>query len=302
MHRRPEQLALQRRDLPRRDLRADVIRSDRWPRGVGRRQDGSGGVRARFWRLRFMSRFLLRAFGIVAYAVSIATLVTFIGFVSGVAVPKSVDDGAAVGAPAAIAADLLLVAFFGVIHSVMARASWKRVWTRYVPPAGERSLYVLIASAQIALLAWQWRPIPAPLWQITGGMAWVVRSIQALGWATLFVSSFLIDHFELFGLRQAFGRPSSSTALRTPLLYRWVRHPIYVGLLVGMWSAPLMTAGHALLSSLLTIYILVGVRHEERDLVRQFGDDYRRYQLEVPMLLPVPRLRLRRLSKGVVPE
>jgi protein-S-isoprenylcysteine O-methyltransferase Ste14 len=249
-----------------------------------------------------MNRLLLRGFGIAAYAASFATLNYFIAFVSGMGVPKTVDSGAAGGVPAAIAINLLLVAFFGVVHSVMARPGWKRAFAKYVPPAAERSLYVLIASAQLALLAWQWRPIPLPIWQTTGVLALALRSIQVLGWITLFASSFFIDHFDLFGLRQAFERPPSSTVLRTPGLYRWVRHPIYVGWLVGMWSAPSMTAGHALLASLLTLYILVGIRHEERDLVRQFGDEYRRYQREVPMLVPAPRLRLRRLSKSAVPE
>src|SRR5262249_29962712 len=155
----------------------------------------------------------------------------------------------------------------------------KRLWARLVPPAAGRSLYVLVATLQIALLCWQWRPLPTPrLWSATGTAALALTAIQAAGWATQLLSTFLLDHFELVGLRQAFGRTPVTPTFRTPLLYRVVRHPLYFGFLLAFWSAPTMTLGHFLLAALLTAYLLVGIRHEERDLVRTFGEAYRRYQ------------------------
>jgi protein-S-isoprenylcysteine O-methyltransferase Ste14 len=240
-----------------------------------------------------MSRLAVRCFALVAYAAFLGVFVYFIGFAGGIGVPRAVDDGAETAPGAAAAIDIGLVLFFGVAHSVMARAWFKRAWTRVVPPAAERSAYVLVASAQLALLCWQWRPIVAPvLWQATGPAALALRTLGLAGWTLVLASSFLIDHFELFGLRQAFaGRDPAPPSLRTPLFYRVVRHPLYLGILVGLWAAPVMSAGHLLLAALMTAYILVGVHHEERDLLRLFGDEYRRYQERVPMLLPLPRLR-----------
>jgi protein-S-isoprenylcysteine O-methyltransferase Ste14 len=237
-------------------------------------------MRARIFRLPGMTRVL----SLAAYAAFLAVFVYFMGFVAGIGVPRSVDDGAS--APWAAAIDLALVAFFGVVHSVMARAWFKRAWTRAVPAAAERSVYVLVASAQMALLCWQWRPLGPTLWSTSGALALALRAVEALGFVTLVGATFFIDHFELFGLKQGFGRASSAPALRTPFLYRWVRHPMYLGLLVGLWVSSTMTAGHLLLAASMTAYILIGVRHEERDLVRAFGDDYRTYQARVGCLLP----------------
>jgi protein-S-isoprenylcysteine O-methyltransferase Ste14 len=238
-----------------------------------------------------MSRLAVRSFALIAYGAFVGAFTYLIGFVSGIGVSRTVD-GLTASPGAAIAIDVALVGCFGVAHSVMARPRFKRAWTRVVPPAAERSVYVLVASAQIALLCWQWRPIGEPvLWRTTGAAAVVVQAVAMLGWGISLVSSHLIDHFELFGLRQAFGAPRAVAVpvLRTPLFYRWVRHPLYFGMLVGLWVTPVMTAGHVLLAGLFTAYTLIGVRHEERDLVRVFGDAYRRYQWRVPMLLPMPR-------------
>lgn len=229
------------------------------------------------------------ALGVFAYVAFNVTFVYFIGFVGGILVPRTVDSGAAASPAVALAMDLALVAFFGVVHSVMARPRWKRAWTRIVPPSGERSVYVLVASLQLALICWQWRPVGGTVWSTTGILASLLFVLFGLGWAMVLTSSFLIDHFELFGLRQAFGRVSAEPRFRTPLLYRAVRHPLYLGMLLGLWCAPVMTVSHLLLAALFTAYILIGVRHEERDLVRVFGDEYRRYQAEVPMLLPFLR-------------
>jgi protein-S-isoprenylcysteine O-methyltransferase Ste14 len=233
---------------------------------------------------------MVRIYALLAYTAFLAAFSYLIGFVAGWGVPKGIDDGSPTSPVLAVAIDLGLIVFFGMAHSLMARASFKRLWTRIVPPAAERSTYVLVASAQLALLCWQWRPIGTlPLWTATGTLALGVHALQVAGWGIALLSTYLIDHFALFGLRQAFGGSASEPALRSPLLYRWVRHPLYFGMLLAFWSAPTMSAGHLLFSSLLTVYILIGVRHEERDLVRVFGEEYRRYQAAVPMLIPLPR-------------
>jgi protein-S-isoprenylcysteine O-methyltransferase Ste14 len=222
---------------------------------------------------------MTRVTSLVAYLAFLAVFAYLMGFVGGVGVPKTVDDGGAT--PWAVPIDLALVAFFGVAHSVMARASFKRAWTRVVPAAAERSVYVLVASAQIALLCWQWRPVGPTLWSTSGTLALGLRAVEALGFATVVGATFLIDHFELFGLKQ-----SAAPRFRTPFLYRWVRHPMYLGLLVGLWVSSTMTLGHLVLAASMTAYILIGVRHEERDLERLFGDEYRAYQARVGCVLP----------------
>jgi protein-S-isoprenylcysteine O-methyltransferase Ste14 len=236
-----------------------------------------------------MQRLIIRFYALFAYAAFLAAFVYLTGFVAGWGVPKALDDGPS-GSPAlAVVIDVSLALFFGLAHSVMARAGFKRIWTKVVPAAAERSTYVLVASAQLALLAWQWRPIALEVWTTSGALALTVCALQVTGWTIALLSTYLIDHFELFGLRQAFGVRAQPPRLRTPLLYSWVRHPLYFGTLLAFWSAPTMSAGHLLFSTLFTLYILIGARHEERDLVRMFGDEYRRYQAAVPMLIPLPR-------------
>ena len=238
-------------------------------------------------------RLAIRAFGLTAYAAFLGAFVYFIGFTAGLLPGKPPAPPVQ-----ALAIDLALVAFFGVAHSAMARPRFKQAWTRVVPTAAERSVYVLVASAQLTLLCWQWRPLAGPpLWQATGWAALALQALQSLGWATVLLSSFLLDHFEMFGLRQTFGRMGAGLpSLRMPLLYRLVRHPIYLGLLVALWSAAALDSGRLLLGALLTAYLLIGVRHEERDLLRTFGDEYRRYQERVPGLLPWPRPAVARVT------
>lgn len=239
-----------------------------------------------------MSRLATRGFALASYATFLAVNTYLVGFVTGIGVPRTVDQGPVASPLTALAIDAALVLFFGAAHSVMARASFKRMWTRVVPQAAERSFYVLVASLQLALLCWQWRPIAEPmLWRASGSAALVLLAVGQLGWMMALVSTFLIDHFALFGLRQAFARsaPTDVLVLRTPFLYRWVRHPLYLGMLIGLWVAPAMSVGHLLLAALFTGYVLIGAHHEERDLLRVYGEQYRRYQEQVPMLLPIPR-------------
>ncbi len=235
-------------------------------------------------------------YGGFVYVFFLATFLYAIGFVGNVGVPKSIDAGGAAAPLAnALAVDVVLLGIFAVQHSVMARRSFKRWWTTVVPPAVERSTYVLAATAALALLMWQWRPISDRMvWTVAspaGGR--VLWAIFWLGWAILLLSTFLINHFELFGLQQVYsrltGRPLPEPQFRTPLFYKFVRHPIYVGFLLAFWATPAMTAGHLVFSIATTGYILIGIWFEERDLVAQFGEKYRRYREQVGMLLPIRR-------------
>jgi len=244
-----------------------------------------------------MQRLLMFVLGLAAYAASMATLLYLVGFSGNLLVPKSVDLGAGAPVAKAVCIDLLLLALFGLQHSVMARRSFKRWWTRAVPPAVERSTYVAATCAVLAVMFWLWVPIEAPvIWRVEHGMGvlllWV---LFGLGWSLALVSTFLLDHFELLGLRQAFAhlaqRPQPEARFSTPLLYRWVRHPLYTGLLLSFWSAPVMTAGHLLFALGLSAYILIGIAFEERDLLQQFGERYRRYRERVGMLVPKPGRR-----------
>jgi protein-S-isoprenylcysteine O-methyltransferase Ste14 len=231
-------------------------------------------------------------YGVAVYAFFLATFTYAIGFIGNLYVPKSIDSGAAAPLAQALLVDVALLGVFAVQHSVMARRAFKRWWTRIVPPAVERSTYVLAAILALALLLWQWRPIAEPvLWRVeNAAAAKALWAVYWLGWGVLLLSTFLINHFELFGLRQVLARMSGrqlpEPQFRTPFFYRYVRHPIYLGFVLAFWAAPVMTAGHLLFAAGATGYILVGIWFEERDLVAQFGDTYRRYRDQVGMLLP----------------
>jgi protein-S-isoprenylcysteine O-methyltransferase Ste14 len=232
------------------------------------------------------------AYGVLVYAFFLATFSYAIAFVGNFLVPKTIDSGAASGLAEALLVNLGLLAVFALQHSIMARRSFKRWWTQFVPPAVERSTYVLAATLALALLLWQWRPIAEPvIWRVENPAAVaVIWTVFCLGWGILLLATFLINHFELFGLRQVFsflvGREIPEAEFRTPLIYRYVRHPIYLGFLLGFWAAPVMSAGHLLFAVGATGYILVGIWFEERDLVAQFGEQYRRYRDQVGMLIP----------------
>jgi protein-S-isoprenylcysteine O-methyltransferase Ste14 len=231
-------------------------------------------------------------YGTAVYAFFLATFCYAIAFVANLWVPKTIDSGAAPGIVEAIVVNTVLLAIFALQHSIMARRSFKRWWTGIVSPAVERSTFVLAATLALALLLWQWRPIPEPVvWRIESpALVMATWVVFWLGWGVLLLATFLINHFELFGLRQVFarltGRSIPEAEFRTPMLYRYVRHPIYLGFILGFWAAPVMTAGHLLFAIGATGYILVGIWFEERDLIAQFGDKYRRYRDQVGMLFP----------------
>ena len=238
-----------------------------------------------------MSCFLAFIYGLAAYLVFFGTILYAIGFVTGLVVPKTIDTGAVVPLAEALVVNVLLMGLFAVQHSVMARKPFKAWWTQYVPKSIERSTYVLLASLALVLLYWQWRPMPTVLWQVGDpNIALAILGVSFVGWLMVFFSTFLINHFELFGLHQVAnnltGRDMPVVRFRTPVLYKVVRHPIYLGFIIAFWAAPTMTVGHLLFAAVTTAYIFVGIFLEERDLTAMFGDEYRRYRERVSMLIP----------------
>jgi protein-S-isoprenylcysteine O-methyltransferase Ste14 len=238
-----------------------------------------------------MARILGFLYGLAAYVVFLGTFLYAIGFVSGLPVPKTIDTGPIVPSGEALVVNVLLMSLFAIQHSVMARQGFKRWWTQFVPVAIERSTYVLSASLALILLLWQWRPIPTIVWQVTDPtLAMAVLGLSMFGWLIVLTSTFLINHFELFGLHQVLlnlvGRKAGEPRFRTPVLYKLVRHPIYLGFIIAFWAAPVMTVGHVLFAAVTTAYIFVGIMLEERDLIGLFGNEYRRYRDQVGMLIP----------------
>lgn len=229
-------------------------------------------------------------YGLASYFVFFVSFVYAVAFVGNYPVPKTIDVGPESGLTQSILIDTVLLGLFALQHSVMARPAFKRWWTSIVPPSCERSTYVLISSLLLILIFWQWRPIVTTIWLVEGWPATILTSIYWIGWLTALASSYMIDHFELFGLRQVFDALRDASArvqsFKTPLLYRLVRHPIMLGFLLAFWATPHMTAGHLLFALMTTGYVLVGVKLEERDLVAQFGASYERYRRSVPMLTP----------------
>jgi protein-S-isoprenylcysteine O-methyltransferase Ste14 len=237
-----------------------------------------------------MKKILTLAFGVASYAIFFFTFLYAIGFLGNVVVPKSLDSGATRPWPQAVAMDLALLTLFAVQHSVMARQGFKRLITRIVPAEIERSTYVLASSAALLLLFWQWEPLGGTVWDVEHDLArHVLHAGFAFGWVLVLTATLVINHFDLFGLRQTWrafrGRPQEPVRFSTPLLYRIVRHPLYVGWLFAFWSTPTMTVTHMLFALVTTAYILFAIQLEERDLMRAHPE-YAEYRRRVPMLMP----------------
>jgi protein-S-isoprenylcysteine O-methyltransferase Ste14 len=239
-----------------------------------------------------MSRAASLLFAIVCYAIFFATflyLIVFVGDFSFAA--RTVDQGPQLPPLTAALIDAALIALFGIQHSVMARQGFKRWWMQVVPPPVERSVYVLSASAALLIMFTFWHPIGSIVWNVTNPILHdAIWLLFWIGWLTVLLSTFLINHFELFGLQQAWfhlrGHEAEPPRFRQPLFYKFVRHPLYLGFLLAFWAAPEMTAGHFLLAAGMSVYILIAIRHEERDLVSQFGKDYELYREQAGMLMP----------------
>lgn len=240
-----------------------------------------------------MLRWCVLIYGVIAYLVFLASFLYAVGFVGGFLVPKTIDSGSAGAGVPSLLVNLGLLSLFAVQHSVMARPAFKRWWTRIIPSAMERSTYVLASSLILFLLFWLWQPLPSVVWQVT--QPWAVGALWAvfgIGWLIVLISTFLINHFDLFGLRQVFlhfsGQSYTPVPFRTPWLYRVVRHPIMLGFLIAFWTIPTMTQGHLLFAAVVTAYVLIALRLEERDLLAHYGETYSAYQGQVRMLLPLP--------------
>jgi protein-S-isoprenylcysteine O-methyltransferase Ste14 len=237
-----------------------------------------------------MPRILALAYGSVCYVAFFGTFLYAIGFIGDLVVPKTIDSGAAGPVGRAVLVDLALLSVFALQHSVMARPGFKRLWTRIVPQPVERATYVLASSAALWLLFAFWEPIPASVWQVGGFAGAALEAIYFAGIALVLYATFLIDHFDLFGLRQVVlyfrGRPYTEKRFATPSLYRHIRHPLYVGWFTTFWFTPQMSAGHLLFAAVASAYILVAVLFEERDLLAMLGEDYRRWRERTPAFLP----------------
>lgn len=243
-----------------------------------------------------LKRIAFFAYGSLSYLIFLGTFLYALAFVGNLGVPTALDGAPSGPLAVALAIDVALLTLFAVQHSVMARKGFKDWWTRIVPKPLERSTYVLFSSAALILLFWQWRPLGGVVWSVEDPVGrLILRALFAFGWGLVLVSTFLINHFDLFGLRQVWlyliGRPYTTLHFGTPGPYRLVRHPLYVGWLFAFWSTPTMTLAHLLFSIATSAYILIAIQLEERDLVREHGESYEAYRRSVPMLIPFTRRR-----------
>ena len=243
-----------------------------------------------------MGRILALVYGVVSYLIFFVTFLYAIGFVGNLVVPKSIDTGERVPFTEALLINVLLLGIFAIQHSVMARPGFKKWWNKFVPQPVERSTYVLLASLALILVFWQWRPITTVVWNVENALAsYLLWAIFFLGWATVLVGTSLINHFDLFGLRQVYlyqrGEEYTELGFRTPFLYKLVRHPIMLGFIMAFWATPRMTVGHLVFAITTTAYILIAIQLEERDIVSVHGTAYEEYRKQVSMLLPIPKRR-----------
>lgn len=239
-----------------------------------------------------MKKLFYSAYALLCYSIFLVVLLYLIGFVADMFVPKTINQGGfGVSLLGAISINLFLLSLFGIQHSVMARQQFKEKWTKVVPKPIERSTYVLFSSLVLINLMYFWNPIQTKLWDFTNGsFANIMTALSFVGWGIVLISTFLINHFDLFGLRQVYcytvGKPVQKLKFRTPLFYKIIRHPIYFGFLIAFWSAPTMTAGHLLFCLGMTVYIFIGISHEEKDLVRAFGPLYEKYKQKTFRIIP----------------
>jgi protein-S-isoprenylcysteine O-methyltransferase Ste14 len=238
-------------------------------------------------------RIVVFIYGIVSYALGVASLLYLIGFVSNMAVPKTIDSMPVAAMAPAVLIDLILVALFAFQHSLMARPAFKERWTRIVPEPAERSTYVLVTALTLALLFWQWQPIPGVAWNVENAVGkGLLQGLFWSGWVILFASTFMINHFDLFGLRQVTlrlkGEPYRPVPFVQAALYRFVRHPMMLGILIGFWATPSMSLGHLLFATATAVYVFIGIFLEEQDTRRALGESYERYRRVTPMIVPLP--------------
>ena len=246
-------------------------------------------------------------YGVACYVIFFLTFLYLIGFIGNFAVPKSIDSGTGGPVGTALLVDALLLALFGLQHTVMARPGWKRVFTRLVPPAVERSSYVLLSSFALILMFWQWRPVPVPLYEVENDLAYsALTGLYLLGFAIVLEATLLIDHFDLFGLRQVFlrarGKPYTAKRFVTPGPYKLVRHPLYVGWIITFWATPALTIGHVFFAAFMTTYILIAIPYEERDLQAALGEPYRSWRSRTPAFFPRIRRKVSAPTTGAVRE
>jgi protein-S-isoprenylcysteine O-methyltransferase Ste14 len=248
-----------------------------------------------------MKRVVFFLYGTVAYLAFLATILYGIGFVTGLVVPKTINDGVQEPAARAMLINVGLLLLFAIQHTIMARPGFKQHWTKIVPKPIERSTFVLAASLILMLLFWQWRPLPETVWHVEQpALRGLLLGLSLLGWAMVFYSSFVIDHFDLFGLRQVtlylLDRPYTHPVFMERSFYRYIRHPLMAGFLIAFWATPTMTQGHLLFAVVTTVYIFFGITVEERDLLRILGEPYARYRERTPMILPFPRQKTSAVS------
>ena len=239
-------------------------------------------------------RLAVLIYGSISYVLFLGAFLYVIGFLANYGVPRSIDSGTEEAFGTSLAINLALLSVFAIQHSVMARPGFKRWWTGIIPQPIERSTYVMLSNLLVFVMFWQWRPMTESVWTVENTVGvYILWGLFAMGWAILLISTFLIDHFELFGLTQTVmyfrGKQVQPLVFRKRLFYKYVRHPLMVGWLVGFWSTPNMSVGHLVFSITTTLYILVAIQIEERDLLKMHGEDYEQYRRSVPMLLPFPR-------------
>src|SRR5688572_1315143 len=239
-------------------------------------------------------RLLVFIFGVIVYLLFLFTVLYGIGFVGNIAVPKSVDSGASSPLATSILINLLLIVIFGLQHSVMARPAFKKQWLRFIPEPAERSIYVLFTNISLLLLFWQWRPLPTTIWNFQNGVMHIaLTSLFWIGWLCVVISTFLINHFDLFGLRQVYlylrGIEYTPVQFKEPLPYKYVRHPLMLSFLIAFWATPQMSIGHLQFAIGMTLVIFIGIAFEERDLLKAYGDSYARYRQQLSMTIPLPK-------------